>query len=130
VTYLPTVGPAGTVYATGSHDFTTVKFQHLLTVYVPKVMATREEQLKHVERLADELKQRGFTIELVGAISKPYLRVANAETPTLNERVLCHQADDNSWVFWWPWKQPIGSVDNLALVVGKIAAVLRSVEGA
>jgi hypothetical protein len=92
-------------------------------------VTTREEQLGHLERLADELKQRGFTTELVGAISKPYLRVANADTPSLNERVQCDRADDNSWVFWWPWKQPIGSVDDLDSVVGKIAAVIRSVEG-
>jgi hypothetical protein len=93
-------------------------------------MEPREQQLSHLERLADALKQRGFTVELVSAIAKPCLRVANADTPTLNERVLCHQADDESWVFWWPWKQPIGSVDDLETVVAKITAVLRSVEGA
>jgi hypothetical protein len=80
--------------------------------------------------LADELKHHGFRTELASNGPKPCLRVANAETSTLNERVLCRRADDGSWVFWWPWKQPIGSVDDLAAVVGKIAAVLRSVEGA
>jgi hypothetical protein len=89
----------------------------------------QEERLAHLERLADELKQQGLKAELVGGVAKPHLRVANAETPTLNERVLCYQADDASWVFWWPWKQPIGSSDDLGAVTGKIAAVLRSVEG-
>jgi hypothetical protein len=69
-------------------------------------------------------------VELVDKVSKPCLRVANAATPTLNERVLCHQADDDSWVFWWPWRQPIGSVDDLPMVVSKVAEVLRSVQGA
>lgn len=92
-------------------------------------MTDREQQLVHLERLADELKQRGFATELVGKLTKPFLKVANADTPTLNERVQCHQADDDSWCYWWPWKQPIGSVDDLSVVVEKIAAVLRSVEG-
>ena len=92
-------------------------------------MEPREHQLAHLERLAEKLKHRSFAVELVGAITKPCLRVANADTPTLNERVHCHQADDGSWVFWWPWKQPIGSVDDLESVVDKITAVLRSVEG-
>ena len=90
----------------------------------------RDEQLAHLERLADELKHWSFVTELIGNVSKPYLRVANAETPTLNERVLCHQAADGAWIFRWPWKQPIGSVDELDAVVDKIAAVLKSVEGA
>jgi hypothetical protein len=60
----------------------------------------RTERLAHLERLADELKQQGFKAEPVGGVAKPHLRVANAETPTLNERVLCYQADDASWVFW------------------------------
>ncbi len=106
-----------------------MKFQHWLAVYVPGLVTTREEQLAHLERLADELKRRGFITELASKPSKPYLQVANADTPTLNERVLCHPADDGSWVFWWTWKQPIGSVDDLDTVVKKIAAVIRSVKG-
>jgi len=93
-------------------------------------VATREEKLAHLERLAEALKGREFTVELVDAVSKPYLRVANASTPTLNEHLHCDRAEDDSWVFWWPWRQPIGSVDDLPTVVGKITAVLRSVEGA
>lgn len=92
-------------------------------------MTDREQQLVHLEQLAKELKQRGFSVELVGKLTKPFLKVANAETPTLNERVLCYQADDGSWVLWWPWKQPIGSVDDLEVVIEKISVVLRSVEG-
>ena len=92
-------------------------------------MTDQEEQLAHLERLADELKRQGFRAELNRKVAAPCLRVVNAESPALNERVLCHQADDGSWIFWWPWKQPIGSVEDLAIVVDKIAAVLRSVEG-
>ena len=95
-----------------------------------RLVTTHEEQRAHLQHLADELTKREFSVELVSKLALPYLKVANADTPTLNERVLCHQADDESWVFWWPWKQPIGSVDDLDVVVEKIAAVLRPVEGA
>ena len=88
----------------------------------------REQCLAHLEQLANELDKRAFSTELTGAIAKPYLTVANGMQPQLNERVLCEQAEDGSWSFWWPWKQPIGSVDDLETVVEKIAAVLRSVE--
>lgn len=92
-------------------------------------MELRAQQLAFLTKLADELaSQGGFTTELASKLSKPHLKVANAETPSLNERVLCDRADDGSWSFWWPWKQPIGSVDDLSLVVNRIALVLRSVE--
>lgn len=87
-----------------------------------------EQAQEHLRRLAEALTTREFRTELVGT-ARPYLKVANPDTPQLNERVLCHQADDGSWCYWWPWRQPIGSVDDLEEVVGKIAAVLRSVEG-
>jgi hypothetical protein len=55
--------------------------------------------------------------------------VENPNHRELNERVFCRPADDGTWCFWWPWRQPIGSVDDLETVVGKIMAVLRTVEG-
>jgi hypothetical protein len=92
-------------------------------------MEPREMMLAHLEKLASALDGHGFTGEPAGKTSKPHLKVANAETPSLNERVLCRQADDGSWSFWWPWAQRIGSVDDLSAVVEKIAMVLRSPEG-
>jgi hypothetical protein len=89
---------------------------------------TRTQQLAHLTALAEELKAHGFATELTDKIRKPRLQVANTEQPQLNERVLCEQAEDGSWSFCWPWQQPIGSVDDLETVVGKVAAVLRSVE--
>lgn len=91
-------------------------------------MTAREQQLVYLERLAEALKRQGFATELASAISKPHLKVANAEQPSLNERVICQQDTEGSWSFWWPWSQPIGSVDELGLVVDKIGLVLRSVQ--
>jgi hypothetical protein len=91
-------------------------------------MEVREQRLAHLEHLAEELTGQGFRTELAGKGAKPYLKVANASTPALNERVRCEQAEDGSWSFWWPWHQPIGSADDVQTVVGKIAVVLRPIE--
>jgi hypothetical protein len=88
-----------------------------------------DEQLTHLQRLADELTSRGFAARLVDA-SQPCVKVANPHNSELTERVLCRPADDGSWCFWWPWQQPIGSAEDVAAVSGKIVTVLRSVEGA
>jgi hypothetical protein len=90
---------------------------------------TDSTKLACLEQLREVLTNEGFVVQLVSVNTKPYLKVANAETPKLNERVQVEQAEDGSWCYWWPWKQPIGSVDDLDAVTGKIAAVLRSVEG-
>ncbi len=86
------------------------------------------EEIAHLERLAAELTRRGLSARVVARSARQYVTAANPDTPELNERVLCRRADDESLCFWWPWRQPIGSVDDLETVVGKITAVLRSVE--
>jgi hypothetical protein len=87
-----------------------------------------EQQLTHLQRLADELISRGFTAELLSAV-QPCVKVINPDNNALTERVLCSPAADGSWCFWWSWQQPIGSAEDLAAVAGKIMIVLRSVEG-
>ena len=89
-----------------------------------------EEQLTHLERLAGELASRGFTAELLGTGREPSVRATNPDNAEFTERVLCRRADDGAWCFWWPWKQPIGSADDLTSVAAKIMTALRSVEGA
>jgi len=90
----------------------------------------RDEQLVHLQSLAEELSSRGFAVRLLGTASQPSLKVTNPDSSELTERVLCHPAEDGSWCFWWPWQQPIGSADDLVAVSGRIMTVLRSVEGA
>lgn len=88
-----------------------------------------QEQQHHLVRLADALVKHELRTELITKGRQPSLKVANPDAPALNERVLCGRAADGSWCYWWPWRQPIGSVEDLDAVIGKIAAVLRSVEG-
>jgi hypothetical protein len=90
----------------------------------------RDEQLAHLQRLAAELSSRGFTTQLLSAGRQPSVQVTNPDNGELTERVLCRPAGNGSWCFWWPWRQPIGSVEDVAAASGKIATVLRSVEGA
>lgn len=92
-------------------------------------MEASEEQLAHLDRLAGALQPQPYTAEVIRSVSRPYLKVANAGTPELNERVYCGRAEDGSWIFHWPWRQPIGSVDDLETVTGKITEVLRPVVG-
>jgi hypothetical protein len=82
----------------------------------------------HLGSLATELRRRGLDAHVVARSAKPHVKAANPDTPELNERVLCRRADDDSLCFWWPWQQPIGSVDDLQTVADKITEVLRSVE--
>jgi hypothetical protein len=82
----------------------------------------------HLGTLATELRSRGLDARVITKGPQPYVKAANPNTPELNERVLCRRADDDSLCFWWPWQQPIGSVDDLETVADKITEVLRSVE--
>lgn len=87
------------------------------------------EEIAHLERLRAELNRHGLDAQLVTKGKRACLMVANADIPEINERVLCQSAEDHAACFWWPWQQPIGSVDDLDAVAGKIAVVLRTVQG-
>ncbi len=92
-------------------------------------MTTPTEQHEYLRRLAGELRKWQFTTRFEVSGSDHYLLVENPDHWDLNERVHCRPAADGTWCFWWPWRQPIGSVDDLETVTGKIMAVLRTVEG-
>jgi hypothetical protein len=88
------------------------------------------DELEHLERLVVELAGQGLDARLVRRRARSHVVVASPDDPALNERVLCRATEDSGWCFWWPWRQPIGSVDDLGAVVEKIMTVLRPVEGA
>ncbi len=92
-------------------------------------MTAANDQREYLGQLADELRKWQFSVRFGGSGSDQYLTVENPDHRNLNERVHCRPAADGTWCFWWPWRQPIGSVDDLETVIGKIMAVLRTVEG-
>jgi hypothetical protein len=94
----------------------------------PQANTPRETMRHHLARLAEKLTASGVPAELVGDIAKPYLNVAVAEAPNQTERVLCQPTEADLWWYWWPWNQPIGSVDDIDLVMSRIVLVLRSLE--
>jgi hypothetical protein len=55
-----------------------------------------EQKHKYLARLAAEQAKREFTVEQGGGSKQRFLKVANADTPQLNERILCGQDDDGS----------------------------------
>lgn len=89
----------------------------------------QSEEVTHLEHLAAGLARHGLSTQVITGGRRPFVKVANTDTPQLNERVFCDRGDDGAWGYWWPWRQPIGSVDDLETVIRKITAVLRSVEG-
>jgi hypothetical protein len=91
-------------------------------------MESRERCIECLERLASELTKRGFSASVTASGNRAHLQATNPDSPTLTERVYCQTAPDESWCFWWPWRQPIGSVDDPEMVAGKIMTVLRSVQ--
>lgn len=92
-------------------------------------MTQISEEVANLEHLAAELSQRRPTVQVITSARRPYPNVANTDTPQLGEQVTCQRDGDSAWCYWWSWRQPIGPVHDLETVAGKIAAVLRPVEG-
>jgi hypothetical protein len=92
-------------------------------------MDTGQRTQDCLERLGEALRCQGFTAQVTARGAAPCLQVANAQSPELNERVCARPDGSGRWMFWWPWDQPIGPADDLDTVTGKIATVLRSVQG-
>jgi len=116
-------------YAATSSQFHTGEISSAAAIY--RLVAVEQDQTRrqHLERLAAELTKRDFIVRLLTHKGQSCLQVTNREQQALNEQVLCYPAEDASWCFWWPWQQPIGSVEELSTVVSKIMIVLRPVEG-
>lgn len=89
-----------------------------------------DERLDHLERLGEELTERGFLIRTVSpSTGPPYLRVANPVAPVLTDRVMCERGADGAWWFWWPWAQRISPVDDIENAADRVARVLATTNG-
>lgn len=90
----------------------------------------RDERLDHLERLGEEMTERGFLIRAVTpGTGPPYLRVANPIAPVLTDRVMCERGADGRYWFWWPWAQRIAPVDDLEGAAERVARVLAATNG-
>ncbi len=79
----------------------------------------------YLEQLAEELTRNGMEAELVGQVSRPYLTVANTDTPGHNERVLCQQDGDGHWSFKYPLVSTMTPLGALPTAPGCARAHLR-----
>jgi hypothetical protein len=77
--------------------------------------------------------QRGvITAELINLLpGQPHQWIAKEHTskPTLTARVRDYAATDGVWLYWWLWRQPVGSVFDLECVVNRFCDVVLAVEG-
>lgn len=79
----------------------------------------------YLQRLADELTRRKWKV-WVGSGTKTTLRVENPDVPALHETIHCRSVNDG-WSYCWPWREPIGPVDEVTGVADRIQHVLREV---
>jgi hypothetical protein len=83
----------------------------------------------HLERLAGVLQRRGWQVRLVtGPGEEACLRVTNPNAPVMSERVMCRRGPDFRWHFSWPWRQSIGSTDQVSEVADAITKLLREID--
>jgi hypothetical protein len=83
------------------------------------------DQPAALEKLAAELRARGYEAQLIAPDGRPpSLAVNNPEAAVLAETVM---ADATS--FWWPWADRIAGVADVAGAADVIARVLAAVPG-
>lgn len=81
----------------------------------------------HLERLAQELRQRQWTADLDHRGSASALTVTNPDVPRITESIICRDSSGD-YAFCWSWSQAIGPVGEVSGVADRIQHVLRGVE--
>ncbi len=92
----------------------------------PARPADPAEALARLEALAGELTARGWHARLEtppGRLPSVYARNPAPGAAMLSERIYAQPRADGTWVFWWPWAQPIAAAPAAAAAV--IVRVLR-----
>jgi hypothetical protein len=83
---------------------------------------TQTATTSDLEKLAAELATRGFEATLsASSDGMPCLSVRNPRASVLAETVYAGEGS-----FWWSWREPIASVDQVMTAAGILARVLRA----
>lgn len=85
------------------------------------------EAHEHLDRLAEELRQLGFTATAQRGVSARWLRVQNPAADALTEDVSCAPDVHGQQCFRWAWGAVIAPVVDVELAVERIAHVLKAV---
>ena len=88
--------------------------------------ATAAEAVTRLDVLAAELAALGWTATVsapAGRVPSLYARNPEPGAAALSEHVYAQPRGDGTWVFWWPWAEPIAESPAEAAAV--IVRVLR-----
>ncbi|WP_433327484.1 hypothetical protein [Spirillospora sp. CA-294931] len=96
-----------------------------------QVITDAETALGHLERLTDELRARGWRVEMaVPADRWPSALVANPELTGLNENVIAAPersgSDGEVWSYFYGWGERIAPCDEPSRAATLLARVLAN----
>lgn len=88
--------------------------------------ALARTRIAYLERLGDELRDRGFAVRLtVPQGGPPSLHVVNPHASALAENILA-ESSAGTWWFWWSWAERIAPADDLRSAAGRVTRVLAA----
>lgn len=79
----------------------------------------------HLEKLAEELRQRAWQVRVANSCSYVVLHVINPAAPSMVERITCDEGP-RGLRFFWSWREVIGPVERVKEVADRIAKVLAA----
>ena len=99
----------------------------MITVEVNRSGDPDQVQAVYLEKLADELSDRGLEAWLMATPGRrPSLYVVNPAARALEENVYVGCGKDGLWWFWWSWAERIAVADDVELAASTIVRVLAS----
>ena len=99
----------------------------MITVEVNRSGDPDQVQAVYLEKLADELSDRGLEAWLMATPGRrPSLYVVNPAARALEENVYAGCGKDGLWWFWWSWAERIAVADDVELAASTIVRVLAS----
>jgi hypothetical protein len=113
--------------ATFSPHLTPISYNGDKTVEVERTGDPDQVQAVYLEKLADELSDRGLEAWLMAAPGRrPTLYVVNPAARALEENVYVGCGKDGLWWFWWSWAERIAVADDVDQAASTIVRVLAS----
>jgi hypothetical protein len=95
-------------------------------------MMTADERAILLERLLEALHRGIVTVELVNWFpGQPWhlMYGAGIPLPTITARIREYEPRNGVWLYWWHWRQPIQTLDDLKPIVERFCDVVLAVEG-
>ncbi|TDC55098.1 hypothetical protein E1281_14190 [Actinomadura sp. KC345] len=93
-----------------------------------QVISDAETALEHLERLTDELRSRGWAVEVAAhAGRRPSALVANPRMRALQENVIAaRERSDGGWSYFYGWGERIASCADPAAAAAALGRVLAA----